>query len=266
MTGNHACVVYDDESHLVDTVAGYLSEGLDRGEQVGYFGWGTPAALRGRLGGLGDVERLVERHGVVVTSLDAYYLRQAVPDATVRHAFWSDATARALDRGFSGLRVVTETTPWLALPDQRRVFLEGEQVLTGYGRDHPFKMMCVCEHAVLDDEGLNELLAVHAATPGRGVPFRFHTDAAADVRLEGEVDGFSAPVFERLLDALPPAGPHVVVDATALAFIDHTSLLALERQAMRAGWDGIVLRGAAPLVAHLIDLLELTRIGVEDPR
>jgi anti-anti-sigma regulatory factor len=266
MSDHHSCVVYDDEPQLVGAMVGYLTEGLGRGEQVGYFGWGEQANLRARLHALGDLDELGARGAVLVSSLDAHYRRDTVPDSATRRAFWSDATSRALAAGFSGLRVVTETTPWLARPEQRSVFLQGEQALTGYGIDHPFKMMCSCDHVVLDNEGLTELLAIHASTAGRSAPFRLHPEAGADVRLEGEVDTLTAGVFERLLAALPPTGPRLVVDATALAFIEHNSLLVLERQARRAGWDEIVLQGASPLVAHLIDLLDLDRIRVEGPR
>src|SRR5215210_4875582 len=103
MTADHWCVAFAGEAELGTSAAGLLSEGLARGEQVGYFGWGGADVLRGRLHGLGVADEIVERGVARVASLDEHFRRDEPPEPDRLVGFWSDATQAALDAGFSAL-------------------------------------------------------------------------------------------------------------------------------------------------------------------
>src|SRR5215210_7296051 len=79
------------------------------------------------------------------------------------------------------------------------------------------------------------------------------------VGLRGEIDGYAAPLLERVLDSVPHVGGdgEVVVDAAGLDFIEHRSLFALERHAERSGRRAVVLRNASGAVVRLSELLDL---------
>src|SRR5438045_1823223 len=53
VTVEHWCLAYAEDSELASAAAGFLSEGVRGGQQVGYFGWGREEELRGRVPGSG---------------------------------------------------------------------------------------------------------------------------------------------------------------------------------------------------------------------
>ena len=266
VTADHSCVVFEGESEFTTAVVGFLSEGLTRGEQVGYFGWGNRDELRRRLRGLGDVDELEDGQGaLLVTSLDEHYRRDRVPDPATRLAFWSDATDRSLAAGFMALRVVTETTPWLNLAEQRDRFLRSEGLLDRYAHEHPLTLMCACDGSILDRDAVAEIASIHASTLGVSSPFHLHAAQGADFALRGETDTFTAPVLARVLACLPrvDATPELVIDASGLDFIEHRSLLTLEDLSGRLGLTALILRDAPAPTGQLIELLGLHLVRVE---
>jgi len=55
----------------------------------------------------------------------------------------------------------------------------------------------------------------------------------------------------------------LVIDASGLQFIDHTSLLALERHAERTNLAVVALQGLSRQVDHVAQLLNLRRVQVD---
>ena len=268
MTTDHLCLVYEGESQLRTAAARFLSEGLGRGEQVGYYAWGGREELRRGLHKLGDVDELGRRGALLVIPLDEDYRRDQVPDPDSRLAFWSDATDRARAAGFRALRVVTDTTPWLDLPQQRGVFLRSERLLDQYAHDHPLAVMCVCDGTILKPDAVAEITSIHAVTPGASPPFRLHATTGADFALEGEIDPFTAPLLERVLAAVGDTRTdrELTIDVRGLDFVEHRSLLTLEHHATRHDVPAVVLCGASATVRELVELLGLQRIRVEESR
>jgi len=82
------------------------------------------------------------------------------------------------------------------------------------------------------------------------------------LRAAGELDIASAPGLEHsLLHALESSAPSIVLDLTAVDFIDHTGLQVLMWAAGRSREDGDRLRieCGSPAVRQLIDLTGLGR-------
>ena len=134
-----------------------------------------------------------------------------------------------------------------------------------YAHDHPLALMCVCDGTILGPDAVAEITSIHAVTPGVSPPFRLHATTGADFALEGEVDPFTAPLLGRVLAAVGDTDRHgeLVIDARGLEFIEHCSLLTLERYASRHGVPAVVLRGASVTVVRLVELLGLQRVRVE---
>ena len=108
--------------------------------------------------------------------------------------------------------------------------------------------MCVCDGTILGPDAVAEITSIHAVTPGVSPPFRLHATTGADFAVEGEVDPFTAPLLGRVLAAVGDTDRHgeLVIDARGLEFIEHCSLLTLERYASRHGARG----GAARRLRH----------------
>src|SRR5215213_716501 len=112
MTTKHPYLAFNENSELRTAAAAFLSEGLALGQQVRFLGWGTNDEVRGQASGLAGLDELLRNDAAQVTSLDEHFRRDAAPQPVELLAFWSAATDAALVDGFTGLRVVTDTTPW----------------------------------------------------------------------------------------------------------------------------------------------------------
>jgi anti-anti-sigma regulatory factor len=267
MSSDHLYMPYAEDSELRTASAGFLSDGLALGERVGYFGWGRGEALRDRANGLAGLDELIRSGTAQVTSLDDHFRREA-PDPIKLVTFWSDATDAALLAGFTALRVVTDTTPWAAAGRQRPAFLRGEHLVDRYRLDNPFSQLCAGNTSILDEDALAEVACIHPSTVGVVTPFHLRAIVGADFALDGEIDAFAAPLLERVVSAVRDgeASPQLIIDASGLAFVEHRSLLALERHAEQARLSAVVVRKGSPAVQRLVDLLDLRRIRVEAAR
>jgi hypothetical protein len=263
---DHWCVVHGDGAGLGAATSRHLSEGLVRGEQVGFYGWGPVDDLRAPLTGLGHVDTLIDTGRATVRSLAERFRPHEPPDPTGLVSYWSDATEEALAAGFSGLRVVADTTPWAGLRhDERAVFLQGEQLVNRYRHDKPFTLICACDASVLPVDALAETASIHPLTEGVSTPFSMYATDIADFAIQGEVDAFAVPLLSRLLDSAPrrDAEDPLVIDAAGLRFIEHRSLLALERHAERSGLSEVVVRNPPRVARRIAGLLDLRRVRLE---
>jgi len=80
-------------------------------------------------------------------------------------------------------------------------------------------------------------------------------DDVTVVRIEGEVDMTTAPVFETALERATREGLQVVVDCSRLTDIDSAGVHLMLRYRPRAG--RIVLAGASRLVQTIVEILGL---------
>jgi len=267
MTRDHWCVAHDDEVDLGVAASRYLSEGLAGGDQVGLYGWGSFEELRAQLSGLGDVDELIDVGAAGVRSLAERFRPDVPPDPAALMGYWADATEEALSAGFAGLRVVADTTPWAGLrPEQRAVFLHGEQLVNRYRHRKPFTLICACDATAVPAEALEETASIHPLREGVSTPFCLYaTDT--DVAVQGELDALAVSRLERVLDSLPPddAGDQLVIDASGLRFVEHRSFYALERHAERRGLSAVVLRRAPRVAERIAGLLDLRRVRLEGP-
>ena len=271
MSTAHSCFLYEDRAHSRVVTAAFLAEGLRHGQRVGYMGWDDPAELaelRASFIGIYEPDDADHRDAVLVASLDDVYRRDVVPAPDERLEFWARTMDETLAAGFDALRVVTDTTPWLSLPDQRGTFLRSEMLLDRYMLDHPLTVLCVCDRTRLDADAIDDILSIHPSTMATPPPFRVHAAPTANLALDGEIDAMSAPLLERLLADVDdtPVGQDLLIDAEQLAFVNHHGVFALERHAVRAGLRAVVMRRASSTIERLIDLLDLQHVRTEGTR
>ncbi|GIF05186.1 MEDS domain-containing protein [Actinoplanes siamensis] len=254
----HTCWAYDDHRPFDAYARDFLGAGLAAGERVWYVpgDWtGTTAAWLRGAGPAGAAR--------VISQADAYR-GVAVVDPAGQVAAYAAATEDALAAGFTGFRVVAEATALVRSDAQRHAFATYEYVIGRYMRTAPMRAVCGYDRSELGDRAVAELACLHEASHEAGVTFQLHSGArAGESVLTGELDLAMREVFASALvhTDLATAGGEVVVDARELRFIDHQSLIALQRH-LEARRLTAVVRTRLGATARLAGLLELPRVRV----
>ena len=264
MSSRHPCVSYVGEQELSTVALRLLADGLTGDQQIGYFGWGEHRDLVDRLAALADAN--ASRAGAVrIVSLDQQFARERPPRPATLMEFWADVTEGAVAAGFSALRAVIDTTPWLSESEGRAMILQGDHLVDRYCLTHPLNVICVCDAGLLDPLAVAEITCIHPVAHGPTSSFHLYATLTADIALSGEIDAFSIPVLERVLAALNPGASknELVIDATGLRFVNHTALLTLERHAERVAVIDVVIRTSSDSAKRLSELLDLRRVRVE---
>ena len=264
---DHVCWVYDEADSFGAVARRYLAEGLARGERLMYVGDRGTDPLREDAEPRLDVDGLLDRGALEILDVAAAYRRTGAMSPEAQWAFYETATRRAVADGYRGLRLVAEATPLAADPESRAALLRWEPVADEFiASGSGLSAMCAYEGGTLDDETLADLAARHprAHCPVGNPPFRVWFDGGT-VRLGGEIDAVGAPRLSRVLATVPVRPPAVVVDLSAVEFVDAAGCRAIAEwlchlpTAVRPA-----LRGASRLFARMWYLLGFDRVtGVE---
>ncbi|GAB3443956.1 MEDS domain-containing protein [Actinophytocola sediminis] len=260
---DHLCWRYDESAELRPRVQEFLNEGLAIGERVCYAGTAPVEDLVDELRTFRGLPEALDRGAAQVITLAA---AGATIEPAARVRAYADATAAALAAGFTGLRLVAESTPLVRTAAQLDAFARCEHLIDQYLAGHPFSAMCVYNGGELADGVIAQLACLHPTSNQDNVGFHLHASTAADYSgtLTGELDLSTADLFTTALarTALPLRDQELIVDARALDFIDHRSLLRLFEHARRR---------AAPLVLHvsrtgparIVKVLDVADVRVE---
>jgi hypothetical protein len=261
---NHACWVHGRAPTWRDSASAFLTEGVVGGDRLEYLGSGTLEEIRSRLDGTPHLTMLIDGGHLTLRSIDEIYGASHVVDPSRTVTAYDAATRAALADGYTGLRVVAEATDLVRTVAQREAFARYEHLIDRYMVDHPFSAMCVYDASELGEDAAAEIACLHPAVSKGATAFRWFAAGGNEVGLAGEVDIESLDVFARTLARTMPlqSGPTLVVDAGALAFIDHHGLLALEEHALLAGTT-VTVRTDSSLVHRLADLLSLQAVRPE---
>src|ERR1700681_1667400 len=104
---DHLCSIYESPEEHFAVAMPFIRIGLDRGEKCIYIADdGTEAVVRDamRAGGI-DVDRAIATDCLVLEKKEAAYLKHGRFDPKWMFRFWADARAKAMSRGFRGVRV-----------------------------------------------------------------------------------------------------------------------------------------------------------------
>jgi anti-anti-sigma regulatory factor len=170
-------------------------------------------------------------------------------------------TRRAVDEGWTGLRLLTDVTELVADADGRRQWMRAEHRLDRYTRGHPITVLCGYDADDLPEEVIADAAILHPLTRGTPSPFVLRvTDPDGSLALWGEVDAASADDLHRAITSIGPELPaRVLVDVSELRFIDHTGLAACDAAAREVGVI-MTLAGTSPLVRWIVGTLGLANV------
>lgn len=262
--GDHVCWVYDDDADFDAAVQEFFAGGMARGERVLCVGERVLEGLRTTAGGVPELEELMARGAVETLSLAQVYEATGPFRREQQLAYYGDATRRALDAGFRGLRVIAEVSGLATDPAGRTELVRWEQLADAYAASGAgFSAMCAYR-GDLAGEALADVASVHPVVHARQEPSTFALFAESDrLVLAGSVDACSCDRLARLLAGVPTAGDVLVLDLGALEFLDVASCRVLARWVAELAQRSVAVHvtGASRLVRRVWPLLGLDRVA-----
>ncbi|GAA1041583.1 hypothetical protein GCM10009557_65630 [Virgisporangium ochraceum] len=256
----HSCWSYDDPRPFDEFTRGFLGAGLSAGARVWYIPGRVGDAVTDWLHAQAAASARPDTVRVVAPE-NAY----AAVDPALQVDAWAAAADDALAAGFTGLRVVADVTDLVRTDEQREAFARYEWAIGRFLRTAPVRGVCAYDRRELGDRVVAGLACLHEVVHGGGVTFRLHSGPTPAVAvLDGEVDQTAEELFAAALGHtdLEPVGGEVTVDADGLRFIDHRSMLVLERYAQSRHLTAVV-RTRLGTAARLAGLLDLSHVRVE---
>ncbi|WP_167761926.1 MEDS domain-containing protein [Blastococcus sp. CT_GayMR19] len=258
---DHVCWVYDDPRDLATAAARFLAGGLARGERLMVVGDGMIESLDRDTLPFGGTDTLLATGALQVLDHATVYDGTGRFTPAQQLAFYDAAARKALDDGFTGLRVAAEVSALAADPVSRPALVRWEHLAddlmaSGSG----FTALCAYR-ADLGREALTEVASVHPVVRApEGVP-PFHVFHDRDrVVLTGSVDAFTATRLSRVLAESPAARPSMVLDLGRLEFVDVAGCRVLARWAQGLGGP-LRVTGASGLVQRMWRLLGLDAVA-----
>ena len=266
---DHVCWVYDDPRDLDTAASRFLAGGLARGERLLVVGDGMIETLQRDTLPFGGTDALVASGALEILDLSTAYVGNEHFTPKRQLEFYGAATRRAIEDGFTGLRVAAEASALAADPASRDILVRWEHLADDFvASGSGFTAMCAYR-SDLGADALADLASVHPVVRAPEVTSHFQVFHDDDrVVLTGSVDTFTAPRLGRVLVESPGARPATVLDLGRLEFVDVAGCRVLARWA--AGLDGpLRVTGASRLVQRMWPLLGLDAIApvvFEGPR
>jgi anti-anti-sigma factor len=262
--GDHVCWIYGDDADFDAAVQEFFAGGMARGERVLCVGERVLEGLRTATSGAPDLDELMERGAVETLSLAQVYEATGPFQPEQQLAYYGEATRRAVDAGFRGLRVIAEISGLATDPARRPELVRWEQIADDYAASGSgFSAMCAYR-ADLATEALADVASVHPLVHARHEPTTFALFAESDrLVLAGSVDAFSCDRLARLLAGAATAGDVVLLDLAALEFLDVASCRVLARWIadLTARSVAVHVTGASPLLRRVWQVLGLDRVA-----
>ena len=227
---------------------------------MAYLGSGDAGELRELVGGVAGTGTLLPGEAVRVISLEEFYGAGEPVDPAAVIKRYDAATQEALADGYRGLRVSADVTGLVRAPDQHEAFARCEVLLERYTSRHPLSAMCGYRRDLGD--AVTQFACLHAAAPAGLTPFQVFACDDGAVGLFGEFDQACRGAFERALARIGPApgDPGLTFDMSAVGFMDHHALLALDSYA-KACEVPVVARSVPPAVRRVAAVLGLEPLG-----
>jgi anti-anti-sigma regulatory factor len=257
---DHMCWVHGDGRDYRPRLTEFLGEGLERGLQVAYLGAGSVEEVREHLGRFVDVGPLLTRESLRIISFDEIYRagEPVVPAEVIKK--YAAATQEALADGYQGLRISADVTDLVRAPEQRDAFARFEFLLERYSSRNP--LSALCEYRLELGDAVTQFACMHAAVPAGLTPFQVFACDDGAVGLLGEFDAACHAAFRRALQSIQPAPDDstLIFDMSAVRFMDHRALLALDSYAQESQVP-VLVRSMPPVVRRVARVLGLEHLG-----
>jgi C4-dicarboxylate-specific signal transduction histidine kinase len=142
--GTHFCLFYETRNDLLDTLVSYCRAGLEN-EEFCLWVVSEPVtveeAKRALHRAVPELDRYLETHSVEIVSARDWYLDGGRFDLKRVIGGWHERLARAVARGYAGVRVAGDTA-WLEKKDWND-FCEYEEQLNASVADQRLALLCV---------------------------------------------------------------------------------------------------------------------------
>jgi PAS domain S-box-containing protein len=156
--GTHCCLFYETKADLLDTLVSYCAAGLENRE---FCMWVVAAPLteEDAVGALRqavpDIDRYLADGSIEIVAARDWYLQDGTFNLERVIRGWNEKLARALDRGYSGVRVTGDTV-WLERTDWKDFCDYEESVNVAFANQ---RLAALCTYP-LDACGAGEVLDV----------------------------------------------------------------------------------------------------------
>jgi C4-dicarboxylate-specific signal transduction histidine kinase len=141
--GTHFCLFYDKKKDLLDTLISYCKAGLES-EEFCLWVVAEPLtveeAIHALKGAVPDIDRYLADASIEIVSARDWYLQGGTFELKRVTASWHEKLARALARGYAGVRV-TGDTAWLEKKDWKD-FCEYEEGLNEAVANQRLAVLC----------------------------------------------------------------------------------------------------------------------------
>lgn len=256
--GDHVCLSFRGPDEYVDAAREYVGEGLESHEKVTFVRVTAGGLEHAVLSDVAQVGRPADGRQPVLADLVPL---PGTPATAEVPAQLDRLTRAAVAEGYTGLRLLTDVNELVREPEGLRAWIRSEHLIDRFALDHPLTAVCGYDAEDLGDEVVAEAARVHPLTCGVRAPFLLRAaDAGGGLALAGEVDVAVAGDLHRALLLIGPEVPSAVtVDMSEVEFIDHGSLLALDRAAHALGVT-MTLVAADPLLVWLVARLGLRHV------
>jgi anti-anti-sigma regulatory factor len=260
---DHVCWVYEDDGTFDAAAREFIAAGLARGDRLLCVGDRVIESLRS-LSPDHDVAALTACGAVETLTLADVYGAPELLRSEDQLAYYAAATRRAKDDGYLGLRVLAEVSDLVADPARRPDLVRWEHTADAYAASGSgFSAMCAYR-ADLARDALADVASVHplVGAPEEVTSFRLFVDGDR-IALAGSVDGCSGDRLARVLPAAEALDGGVVLDLTALEFVDVAGCRVLARWAagLRERSVALEITGSSALLRRMWQLLDLAVVA-----
>jgi anti-anti-sigma regulatory factor len=257
---DHMCWVHSDGRDYRPRLTEFFGEGLQRGLQVAYLGAGNVEELREHLGRFIGLGPLLTREDIRIISFEEICQagEPVVPAEVIKK--YDAATQEALADGYQGLRISADVTGLVRAPEQQDAFARFEFLLERYCSRNP--LSALCEYRFDLGDAVTQFACMHAAVPAGLTPFQVFACDDGAVGLLGEFDAACQAAFKRALRSIQPVPDEseLIVDMSAVRFMDHRALLTLDSYA-RESQVPVLVRSMPPVVRRVARVLGLAHLG-----
>src|SRR6185436_3165272 len=166
--GTHFCLFYETKDDVLDTLVSYCKAGLES-EEFCLWVVSEPVTVEEVEHALSqavpELARYVADHSIEIVSAREWYLQGGTFDLKRVMAGWHDYLARALARGYAGVRV-TGDTAWLEKKDWRD-FCEYEEALNESVANQRLAVLCTYPLAACGAAEILDVVRTHQFATAR---------------------------------------------------------------------------------------------------
>lgn len=268
---DHLCWVYDEPREFHSRAMEFLSDGLAQGQRVWYVADVDTEVSAGAV--WDELRDMSEGNGSAALRRDAVQIESAGAGQAIVTAVdpigqvrkFATVMQEALAAGFTGLRVVSESTLRLRTPELLNAWACCELLADRYMMTLPFSALCAYNRAELGEETIAHVACLHPTVNDGAAPFRLYSSCGVTASLSGELDLTSCELFATALRRadLRPVDGELIIDATGLDFIDHRNLLVLAAHARDCGATAVLRTGVTTSAARMVEILDVRDVRVE---